>query len=149
MKKKIPLYIFDLDGTIADISHRLHYITGDKKDWDTFNRDCIYDKPIVSIIDLMRALDYNDNSIEIWTGRSESVRDQTMEWLKYYSVLYSGLKMRPEGDYRPDVELKGGWLDYLLTMRSRPEIIFEDRTKMVDFYRSRGMICAQVAESNY
>lgn len=31
-----PLYIFDLDGTLALIEHRLHFIQGPKKDWRGF-----------------------------------------------------------------------------------------------------------------
>jgi len=30
--------IFDLDGTLCDITHRLHFIEGDNKDWDGFYR---------------------------------------------------------------------------------------------------------------
>jgi len=34
------IYIFDIDGTLADVSHRLHYITGETKDWDAFFAAC-------------------------------------------------------------------------------------------------------------
>jgi len=39
------LYVFDLDGTLADLKHRIHYIKGQVKDWDTFSQEC--DKDIV------------------------------------------------------------------------------------------------------
>lgn len=34
------IYIFDLDGTVADLTHRLHFITGETKDWDGFHGAC-------------------------------------------------------------------------------------------------------------
>jgi hypothetical protein len=30
------IYIFDIDGTLADISHRLHFIQQESKDWKAF-----------------------------------------------------------------------------------------------------------------
>ena len=29
-------FIFDIDGTLADASHRLHHIQNGNKDWDAF-----------------------------------------------------------------------------------------------------------------
>ena len=37
--------IVDIDGTIADCSHRLHYIKGEKKDWNSFFKAAGKDKP--------------------------------------------------------------------------------------------------------
>ena len=31
------LYIFDIDGTLADNTHRLHFIQGEVKDWEGFH----------------------------------------------------------------------------------------------------------------
>ena len=31
-----PLAVFDLDGTLADVRHRLHHIEGRRRDWDAF-----------------------------------------------------------------------------------------------------------------
>ena len=144
-----PLYIFDLDGTIADISHRLHYITGDKKDWDAFNAACVDDKPISQIVSLVHIIQYSGYHVGIWTGRSISTRRHTMRWLEEYRILPIELQMRPCGDYRPDVELKGEWLDAAIEQCNPPTVIFEDRTKMVEYYRSRNFTCVQVAESTY
>lgn len=32
----IKYVIVDIDGTVADLSHRIHFIEGEKKDWDSF-----------------------------------------------------------------------------------------------------------------
>ena len=47
-QKQKPLYIFDLDGTIADISHRRHIIESDTRDsgkWRRFYSACDRDAP--------------------------------------------------------------------------------------------------------
>ena len=36
-----PLYIFDLDGTLALIDHRRHLVEGETKDWPAFFRACM------------------------------------------------------------------------------------------------------------
>lgn len=47
-----PCYLFDIDGTIADISHRIHHIKGETKDWRSFFAACDGDLPILHIIEL-------------------------------------------------------------------------------------------------
>ena len=49
-------YIFDIDGTLADCSHRLHYISGENKDWDTFYKECVNDKPIMDVVEILWSL---------------------------------------------------------------------------------------------
>lgn len=48
--------ILDLDGTVADLSHRLHFIQGDKKDYDSFYAAVGDDAPIDSVIHVVRSL---------------------------------------------------------------------------------------------
>jgi hypothetical protein len=40
-----PIYIFDLDGTIAHIDHRKHFIEGERKSWSRFYKACVDDTP--------------------------------------------------------------------------------------------------------
>jgi hypothetical protein len=40
----------DFDGTLADITHRLHFIQGEHKDWPAFYRACVDDTPIMPMI---------------------------------------------------------------------------------------------------
>jgi phosphoglycolate phosphatase-like HAD superfamily hydrolase len=38
--------IFDLDGTLADLTHRLHYVKNGNRNWDKFFEECDKDLPI-------------------------------------------------------------------------------------------------------
>jgi len=77
------MIIFDLDGTLADITHRLHFIQKEPKDWDGFFAACVADKPIAHTIEIMNIL-MNRDRVEIWTGRSDIVREETIRWLDIY-----------------------------------------------------------------
>lgn len=150
-----PLYIFDLDGTLADCTHRLHYIQRDRKDkdWDAFNAACGDDEPIPATTDLFNALGIAGADAEIWTGRSESARNLTRVWLGRKAGIYVQpivLRMRPIGDYRPDDELKEEWLRAMPTQdRARLAGVFEDRRRVVDMWRRNGIFCFQVAEGDF
>ena len=74
------LYVFDLDGTLADLNHRLHLIKGKKKDWPSFYRSCVSDKPkhwVISLLNMCR----KDGEILILSGRSDEVEGYTRDWL--------------------------------------------------------------------
>lgn len=145
--------VFDLDGTLADDTHRAHFLDQEPKDWDAYFAACGGDTLIEPIAEIFRALFASDlNRVEIWTGRSESVREETFHWVHRH--LFEGsygeyvrIRMRPSGDFRPDTEVKGEWLDQCGD--NPPDIIIDDRTKSVAFWRERGITCLQVAQHDY
>ena len=49
MQKERDTVICDIDGTIADNSHRQHYLEG-KRDWKSFFEGIENDKPILKIL---------------------------------------------------------------------------------------------------
>jgi len=149
--------IFDLDGTLADIEHRRHFIAAPKKEWKAFNRACVDDDPIPQTIRMFELLAASTPSpyIEIWTGRNESVRRQTVNWLYQHVGCYEKetldkiLKMRPDGNYVQDYAMKGDWLKDYTRAGRKIELVFEDRTQVVDMYREAGIPCFQVADGNF
>jgi len=42
--------IFDVDGTLANCEHRMHWIRHRPKNWAAFNRAMPYDTPIQDMI---------------------------------------------------------------------------------------------------
>lgn len=136
--------IFDLDGTLCDISHRLHHIKGKKKDYDAFHAACVDDVPKPEIAKTLVALYKNGCDIEVWSGRSDIVREETERWLLMEVALltsYIKVKMRPHGDYTPDQELKRKWLHEATV---KPDLVFDDRQRVVDMWREEGITCCQV-----
>lgn len=147
---KPKAYIFDIDGTIADCSHRLHFITGEHKDWDSFYANCDMDKCIEPTCNLCRLIGRTElYKIIYLTGRPESVRDKTDSWLlkKYFS--YGKIFMRKDGDHRPDYVLKREIYEQEIKDEYDVIGVFEDRDSCVKMWRELGLTCFQVADGSY
>ena len=138
--------VFDLDDTLSAADHRQHLIQGKNPDWDAFYLASVRDAPIHPIINVMRALHSSGARIEVWTGRSDLVRVQTSTWMVSHGVPLAYMLMRPHGDHRPDDELKRNWL---YEADRFPDIVFEDRQRVVDMWRAHGVQCCQVAPGDF
>lgn len=143
-------YICDIDGTVADLSHRLHYIQGESKNWGAFFDACGDDKPITPVIETIKLLTANAQIIFI-TGRSDRVMGKTDWWLREQGLHYVWLAMRRDGDHRPDSIVKSEMLDLVIeTLDGKPILgVFEDRKQVVDMYRKRGLTVFQVADGDF
>lgn len=139
-------YVFDMDGTLADASHRLHFIEKEPKDWNSFFGAVGDDAPIDHVINIARALDAADHGVVIWTGRPERCRRDTVAWLKTFRVPFDVLLMREDGDRRPDHEIKMEWLASWI---GGVAAAFEDRARVVAAWRAAGVPCYQVASGNF
>jgi len=158
-----PCYIFDIDGTLADLTHRLHFIKDGKKDWNAFKHFCFADKPIKHMIDLARRLywasrvgerDYAyegpEWAVVLMSGRNECQRDATEEWLEKVACLpFTTLYMRADGDYRADDIIKAELLQRLRDDGYEPIMAFDDRDRVVAMWREQGVPCAQVAPGEF
>ena len=139
-------YVFDMDGTLADASHRLHFIEREPKDWDSFFEAMGDDKPIRHVIAIARALEAAGHGVDIWTGRPNGYRRHTVRWLEKHGVPWHWLRMRDDGDRRPDHVVKMEWL---AEMTSPIDAVFEDRMRVVAAWRAAGVPCYQVASGNF
>lgn len=138
--------IFDIDGTIADCSHRRHFL--DKKDWDGFfdamGDDTVID-PVRDLLEFILQDEYKPQLI-FCTGRPDSHKIQTVDWLTEQSIYDDEyeLHMRKTDDYRPDYVIKKEMLD---TIRQDYDVLFtvDDRGSVVKMWRENGLTCFQAA----
>ena len=149
--------IFDLDGTLADITKRREMSTKEngKIDWDVFfePNNIWFDLPNEPVITMAQLLSER-HRIVIFSGRSKVTKDETKRWLKKFDVPFDVLKMRPTSNdwkFMPDDELKQHWLDTLFPDDKRKDIlcVFDDRQKVVDMWRRNGVTCFQVDNGNF
>lgn len=140
--------VFDLDGTLADVEHRRHFVHGQKdKDWTAFFAACVDDKPILPVIAAFHSFRQSGARVEIWSGRSDEVRAESDAWLERFVGQGTAVtRMRAQGDYSPDDELKQSWL---LSEPRKPDLVFDDRDKVVAMWRRHGIRCAQVAPGDF
>lgn len=138
--------IVDLDGTIALIDHRRHYVTEGRSDWNQFYQACVDDKPNKPVIDVVRCLHDAGYVVYIFSGRSKSVEIETRNWLSVNDVPYFRLKMREVGDNTPDEILKLGWYK---SLDRKIDFCIDDRDKVVMMWRIQGIPCFQVAYGDF
>ena len=149
--------IFDLDGTLADITKRREMSTKEngKIDWDIFfePNNIWFDTPNEPVIEMAKILSQK-NRIVIFSGRSKVTKEETKRWLNKFEVPFDVIKMRPTSNnwkFMPDDELKQHWLDTLFPGDKKDNIlcVFDDRQKVVDMWRSNGLTCMQVDDGNF
>lgn len=106
--RKINLYIFDIDGVVADIAHRLHYMH--EKNYEKFYSDeeIAKDEENAAGIDLVnRLFEPDDSFVMFMTGRPKSSDKATWKWLNEHKVKHAQTGFfRDNGDYRPSPIVK-------------------------------------------
>ena len=147
--------ISDIDGTLADIRHRLHYIRnpdgskGKDADWDAFHHACVHDTPYEDVVEVVNTLWLGDANRDVYflSGRNDVVEQQTIDWLEKHfpQILYAELHMRKSGDRRPDTLIKLEMVQRLGLTPDKVLCIFDDRQCVVDMWRANGYRCLQVA----
>ena len=138
--------IFDIDGTIADCDHRRHFITNGNDDWVAFRAQTKYDTPIQHVCDMAKQHVADGDLVMFVSARNNNERDITIKHIEdWIGINEPLLFMRPDGDYRPDDVFKK---DVLIIIRdilgSDPDVVYDDRNKVVDMWRANGINCVQV-----
>lgn len=93
------LAVFDIDGVVADVRHRVHLLERHGS-WHRFftaaGRDTLLPEGARLVADLAR-----EHEIVWLTGRPDWLRDVTVDWMLRHGLPAAELHMRPEGDFRP------------------------------------------------
>lgn len=132
-------WIFDVDGTLA------HHVNRSPYEWQRVGEDAV-DEPVRRILDLKRA--YGDE-ILIVSGRDGECRPQTEEWLTRHEIFYRELFMRPAGDQRNDAIVKLEILRNDIAPKYNVLGVYDDRDRVVQAWRSVGLLCCQVAPGSF
>lgn len=137
--------ICDIDGTLADCTHRRHFVEMNPPDWDAFCREelvlrdrCI--EPTRLILGLFHREGYR---IVLCSGRRNKYRDVTSKWLVFNDVRFDALMMRGDDEFIPDEQLKEIWLHRYGV--ERVAFVIDDRKKVVEMWRRNGLLCFDVA----
>jgi FMN phosphatase YigB (HAD superfamily) len=146
----MKVVVFDLDGTLADTGHRLHLLKYKPKKYDEFYELCGRDELNEDIASLFRLFSSNIGwKVIICTGRRSSTFEATHKWLTRHKLRYDELHLRKDGDFRPDEIIKSEMLDKLIEKGDKPDLVVDDRDKVVKMWRDRGIRCLQACDGNY
>lgn len=160
MSEKAKIFLVDLDGTLADNTHRQRFLnkelySGMSEDdrWEAFFSLCLLDSPKIATIETVKALFKEGHRPIICTGRPERYREASKMWADYHDIPYVGFYMRSDDDRRPDHEVKKDMLEdiYRNSGYTKHDIllVLDDRQSVVDMWRSLGLTCFQVAPGDF
>jgi hypothetical protein len=85
----------------------------------------------------------------ICSGREDSCRTETQNWLHEHKIPYTNLFMRETGDYRKDAIVKLEILDNYILPSFDVKGVLDDRQQVVDAWRSRDLVCLQVRPGDF
>ena len=137
----------DIDGTIADTTHRLHYVTKPegapddwKKDWKGFFSEMEADPVRLDVQKILVDLYNKGHTIIFLSARPDSYRDVTLKWLadKTLSFAYT-LIMRQSHDKRPDTEVKASMFDLHFPDKGVIHTIIDDRPSVIRMWKEMGL----------
>lgn len=138
---KLPTAILcDLDGTLALMNGRSPY------DAST----CENDLPNVPVIESIKLYAKAGYKIIFCSGREDKYGLQTKRFIEKYceNVEYK-LYMRKSDDFRKDSIVKEEIYTDNIKDKYNVLLVLDDRNQVVDFWRSKGLTCFQVAPGDF
>jgi uncharacterized HAD superfamily protein len=131
-----PLVILDIDGVLADVRHRLHYLATRPKNWEGFFSAAKSDEVLEVGAEFAKQAAATHEIVYL-TGRPERLRLATQAWLDKQLLPAGRLVMRSEGDRRPSAVIK---LHELRRLRreSAVELLVDDDPSVIDAARAAG-----------
>lgn len=140
------IFVCDLDGTLSNSEWRSHFAAAGE--WDEFHSKSKLDSPHADVCLLIQMLVDVGNECIVVTGRSESYRKITEDWLTRHSIPVHAVLMRMASDWGPATTVKVKLLsDYLdKNGLSKSDVMFalDDNERMIDAWRAWGIPAYQV-----
>ena len=92
--KRNPLAVFDIDGVLADVRHRLHHLEARPQRWEHFFQSADRDPLLVEGAERVRAA-LAAHDVLYLTGRPERTRRLTEDWLVRHDLPVEPLVCAP------------------------------------------------------
>lgn len=129
----------DIDGTLALKGDRSPY------EWSKVGMDT----PNQPVVELVRLIHQAKIQIILFSGREDSCRDLTKQWLATHAIPYDQLYMRASRDNRKDAIVKLELFEKYIREQYQIQFVLDDRNQVVAMWRSLGLACFQVAEGDF
>ena len=131
-----PIAVFDVDGVVADVRHRLRHIARRPKNWAAFFAAAGRDTPLEAGVDLVHH--YAAGHRLVWlTGRPERLRRVTSRWFAEHGLPAGTLLMRPDDDRRPARDYKLGRLR-TVSREGTIAVVVDDDPSVVKLLKAEG-----------
>ena len=132
----LPLAVFDVDGVLADVRHRLAFLDRSPKDWAGFFGAAPLDPPLPDGVALAQQSALDCEVVYV-TGRPEHCRADTLAWFAAHGLPAGRLSMRSNRDRRPARLAKPDLLAALASGRI-VAVVVDDDLAVCDAYEAHG-----------
>lgn len=134
---ELPLVVVDIDGVVADVSHRLHLLDRRPRRWEEFFAAAAEDPPLPEGVALVTGLPAG-HALCWLTGRPERNRAITEQWLAAHGMPDRPLLMRADPDHRPARQAKREHLRRLQRTH-RIALVVDDDPAVIDMLAEDGL----------
>ena len=131
------IVVCDIDGTIANIDHRLHHVQKEPKDWKSFFSEMTNDTVREDVKDMLTKLEEDGHDIVFVSARPDTYRNETEDWLMK-NLGYNFVLMRRGGDKRPDTMVKEDIYNTYLK-HYRIHCVIDDRPSVLRMWQAQGL----------
>jgi len=143
---KPSAHIYDVDGTLANIDPYLYYIRGSDRadrDYDAFHNASIDALPNYEVVQMLNNSISDNHHVLVVTARSDKYRGLTSYWLAKHGITHHALYMRPDGDYRPDYEIKKDILDKINKCWT-VEYAVDDNPNIINLWQENNILTIKI-----
>lgn len=138
-----PAAVFDIDGVLADATHRQPLIKGARRNWNLFFEMCGKDALIDEVANMAHHLD-PAMQIVLCTARPASVAPETLAWLDRHDVRWDLLIMREWGDYSFARDFKQATVAELRAYGFELRMAVEDDPRNKSMFDYEGIPCVYI-----
>lgn len=146
MRKKPSAVIFDMDGTLADVSSIRHYLKPNihhGKDFDSFHSESVNVPPHSHVVNAAQVAHMLGLKILVVTARKWMWRNHTAWWLAMHDIHSDLLMMRGDLDSRKDYEVKKDMLA-IIRQAYNPIHAWDDNPNIIRLWTEEGIPCTIV-----
>ena len=140
--------VFDLDGTLCDLNHRLKYIKCFPKQSERFHSSCVGDTLIPRVFELYEMFRNSGYAMVILTCRPKKYEHLTIEWLETNGVKYDVLISSDKQELTDD-KAKKFYKEHFIEPEYEIAFAVDDRKMVIDMWREEGITCLDVAGNTH
>lgn len=148
IRRKPQAIIFDLDGTLCDCEHRVHFMRERPKRREEFHSACVFDKVVPACKALIDMAEEKGIKVILLSARPARFKPLTEEWLTKNNIHYDQLILSHYPELSdPDYKLKM----YRELIEPFTEVLFtvDDRDSVVQMWRDNAITCLDIAGNHF
>jgi predicted kinase len=137
---------FDLDGTLDNVSSVRHFLDRDergRRNFDMFHRSSLFTPPNEEVVQMLKDAKAAGLAVLITTARGAEYSEVSQRWLDENDIPYDNYYCRPQGDFRPDYEVKKDMYDQISKYYDLVHQV-DDNPQAVQAWEEKGVLVTKV-----